>query len=264
MREERGECPVLVVGCQGETHAEVGIWITDDAAVVFVDDAIAIDVAVDESSNALPLLNGVVGHLVGILEDAVADIAVVDTHGLAFDEPEVTSDDANLVVEANQFVAVHRHVEVCIPGEVAILRRMVTEVKLETVVLHLARIHEFGRILTSHGEHRRNGNHVLGVLPVVVKAEAYGTVEEIGIKTDVGLRGCLPFQVRITRCGHLDTADHVGVRAIEVVGSVAKVVGVGGEGGVVVGAPEKAGKMPELWSLCRREVWSRRSVAEKR
>ena len=29
-------------------------------------------------------------------------------------------------------------------------------------------------------------------------------------------------------------------------------------------APEKAGKMPELLFLCRREVWSRRSVAEKR
>ena len=56
-----------------------------------------------------------VGNLVFILEDTVADISVVNTHRLSLDKTEVTTDNTNLVVELHEFVAIHREVEVAVP-----------------------------------------------------------------------------------------------------------------------------------------------------
>ena len=165
-----------------------------------------------------------VGNLVSVLEDTVADISVVNAHWLSLNQTEVATDDAYLVVELNKLVAVHGEVEASVPREVAILRRVVTEIELHTMVLHLTCVHEFRCILTSYREHGRNGNHVLGVLPVVIERQTNMIVEKKGIDTEICLGGSLPFQVGVTGCQHLDTAHCSCSCAVEVVSTVAHIV----------------------------------------
>ena len=111
---------------------------------------------------------------------------------------------------------------------------MIVGIEFETVVLHRTRVHELHSVLTSHGKHWRQRNHVLRVLPVVVEREAQASVEQVSIETEVGLGRCFPLQLRVTCRNNLDTADSTRVGSVQVVGTVAQIVSVGGESCIVV------------------------------
>ncbi len=91
--EEHVEGEGLVLEGEVETQRQVGVGVADDAAVVVVDDAVTVEVAVDEAAGGCAGLCGVVGHLGGVLEDAVAYISVVDTHRLAGNQALVAADE---------------------------------------------------------------------------------------------------------------------------------------------------------------------------
>ena len=121
-REEGRECEVLVVEVKVQTHGQVRVRVTNDAAVGIVDHTVTIDIAEDETAYALALLDGMVGNLILILEDAVAYITVVDTHGLSYHQAVVATLRGHHVVELHQFVLILRDIECTVPREVAILR----------------------------------------------------------------------------------------------------------------------------------------------
>ena len=166
--KEHVEGEALILESHVEAQRKVGVGVADDAAVVLVDHAVAVEVAVDKAAGGCAGLRGMAGHLLIVLENAVAHISVIHAHGLSGNEALVAADIFLSRVERDEFVLILREVERGVPGEVAVSRASVAQRHFPALVLHFARVEPYRGVLACHGKCGRNGEHVLGSLDVVV------------------------------------------------------------------------------------------------
>ena len=200
--------------CQarGERGGEVGIGVADDGAVGFGDQAVVVEVGIDDLARC------------GV--DAVLLVAVERTDGAAVALQEdligLAPQGCGVLValQAADLVAVEGEVSADVPLPVAGGKHIVAERDLHALVDDVAAVDEH------LAEARRRGDsdvlqQVACALVVVVDGEVEAVVEETYIQSGIRLRGRLPAQVGVGRSAPVDHR-HAGLQraAVRVVGGV--------------------------------------------
>ena len=118
------------------------------------------------------------------------------------------------ITKINQLILQQRDIAIEIVREV-LDAVFPAKFKLKTPVLHLTEVTHW-RALSDIGRYRHVGQHILGLLLEVIKAEAQTVAEEAHIHTEVDLLRGLPLDVGVSHTTRRRAIDHrtiVGLRS---------------------------------------------------
>ena len=222
--EEEGEVETFVFKVEVCTESNRGYRSIYPCLVFLGNHAIAVDIAVTDTSETGSFLIGMVVYLLLAFENTVGNISYLRTDSMTDNRLHTVAAKGTAGRyrgrHIDYLIVIMRDIGGDIIFETAFGLVAVTQLELYTHIIHRTGVHPLRCAFTHHSDARHQHENIFRLLVEPVERTVERLLEEREVETDVGLRGGLPFDIVVAQLKTAETGrkDSTSIGAGNVVG----------------------------------------------